>query len=174
MAKSRPDASFTSGSSRGLCARPQPRRQDIKKRVGTCTPRLATGSAIRPLACRAASTSSHVEKHCFLLALKVDIEMVGVARARRDQRRYPVLVFQPRVDRVFCARLLFIAETHARLEAQIDAAGHDPERDMRRLKAAIGEGHTARLDGFEGEHAFLVGGLTAPAGEVRIGLPTRF
>ena len=105
------------------------------------------------------------------VALQVDVEGVGVALARRDQRR----------ARALCARCAASTGSSAL------AASSSPKymrvwrpilmpratiqtRDVRRHQPAVGERHAAGLDrledAFAGRH---VGRQPAPAGEVRIG-----
>ena len=76
-------------------------------------------------------------------------------------------------DRVLRIGSLFIAEIHPRMQPDIDAAGDDPDRDVRRHQATVGIGNAAGLDRLEAELAGLgVGRLATPADEVGIGSTT--
>lgn len=74
-------------------------------------------------------------------------------------------------DRIGRIGLRLVVEIEPRVETDIDAAGDDPERDMRRLTAAVAPGNRPRLDGVEGPQAGVeVGDHPAPAAEALGGL----
>ena len=69
----------------------------------------------------------------------------------------------------------FILEIGARLQADVDASGDNPDRDMWCLKSAARPRDGARFDCVENKFARVhVAGRAAPAGEVGVGLPARF
>ncbi|MGO7206902.1 hypothetical protein ACCT30_38300, partial [Rhizobium ruizarguesonis] len=70
---------------------------------------------------------------------------------------------------------LYNSPSEMRGAADIDAAGDDPEGDVRGLSAAVLEGDTAGLDRLEGVDAVLgAGRAAAPAGEIGIGGAAHF
>ena len=104
----------------------------------------------------------------------MNVETIGVAFTRRNECRNADLVLDAGQDRILGVRLLFVAEIHPGVQAEIDAAGNDPEGDVRRHQAAVVEGHPAGLDRFEHELATVhVARAAAPAGEIRVGSAAR-
>src|SRR5918997_6119861 len=122
---------------------------------------------------------SYIEEDGFILALEANVEGIDgqsvLLAPGGDQGRHPPLVLDARQHRAFRIGGLLVAEIHARVEADIDAPRHDPERDVRSHGPPVPVGRAARLDGLE---AILargpIRGLAAPADEMRIGLAARF
>jgi hypothetical protein len=88
--------------------------------------------------------------------------------ARRNERRGTRALFDARQERV--VRVVLVLEIEPRLQADIDPARHQPERDVRRLHPPVPQRHAPRLHGMQGELASLaIRREPAETGDGRIG-----
>src|SRR6056297_1123422 len=95
--------------------------------------------------------ASHVEEYGFGIALKADVEMIVAALGTSDQSLPPVRLFYERQHRVGGIGGFLIPEIHPGAEANIDAARHQPEVEMRGHEAAIAAHDGAGFDGVKAE-----------------------
>src|ERR1700759_739598 len=97
---------------------------------------------------------SDVEENRLVRAAEMDVECVdGLAlarRTRRDQRLPALRLLDDVQHRVAAVGRGLVAEIHPRRKPDVDAAGRDPEADVRRHGlAAAPSGDRAGLDGVD-------------------------
>src|SRR5215217_9417917 len=82
--------------------------------------------------------SSNIKKHRLLLPLEMDIEHIPRSvLLPRNQRLPPALVHDLVEHEIPRVRLGFVVKIKPRLQPDIDAARHDPQRHMRRHEPSV-------------------------------------
>lgn len=119
------------------------------------------------------ATGRAFQVHIPIATPDAEKDRFAVAGFFRDQGRNAHLVRNPLQDRSGLVRGLFVAEIHARLQPDIDAARCDPEGHMRCHRATDPERDRPRFDGLENKLAGLhIAGAAARSTEVRISFTT--
>src|SRR5690606_18303930 len=101
----------------------------------------------------------------FLFTLQVDVERVGRSILMSDQRLATPRVHDLVEHEIGAVGFGLVGKVDPCLQPDIDAARNNPERNVRRLRLAVGSGNTTGFYRFECVGAVSLRRLTAPAAE---------
>ena len=100
-------------------------------------------------------------------ALEDDVEAKPAVPRARDEGR-ALLRLEPEEHRVLRVRRLLVGEVHAGRDALEEAAGEDPDEQVRRLEPAVHPRHATGLHRDELEPAAVLGARAPEAGEAAL------